>query len=48
MSKSSSSTYIRPTLEYATTVWSPSQIYLINIIESVQNNLQKDFPALKI
>jgi hypothetical protein len=34
-------TYIRPMLEYATTVWSPSQIYLINTIESVQKQFTK-------
>ena len=40
-------TYIRPMLEYATTVWSPSQIYLINTIESVQKQFTKRFPGLK-
>ena len=40
-------TYIRPTLEYATTVWSPSQIYLINTIESVQKQFTKRLPGLK-
>ena len=35
-------------LEYATTVWSPSQIYLINTIESVQKQFKKRLQALKI
>ena len=34
-------------LEYATTVWSPSQIYLIITIESVQKQFTKRFPGLK-
>ena len=40
-------TYIRPMLEYATTVWSPSQIYLTNTIESVQKQFTKRLPGLK-
>ena len=41
------STYIRPMLEYATTVWSPSQITLINAIERVQKQFTKRLPGLK-
>ena len=38
-------TYIRPMVEYASTVWSPSQITLINALESVQKNFTKRLPG---
>ena len=34
-------TYVRPLLEYASPVWSPSYLYLINHIESVQKSFTK-------
>ena len=39
-------TYIRPLLEYNSTVWSPIQKYLINIIEKVQRSFTKRIPSL--
>ena len=39
--------YIRPIVEYASPVWSPSQVYLINSIESVQRSFTKRLPGLK-
>ena len=47
LAKVAYTTYIRPMLEYATPVWSPSQIYLINTIESVQKQFTKRLPGLK-
>ena len=40
-------TYIRPLVEYASPVWSPSYIHLINEIESVQRAFTKRLPGLK-
>ena len=37
--------YIRPLLEYASTVWSPSLIYLIDSLESVQRSYTKRLPG---
>ena len=39
-------TYIRPLLEYASPVWSPSQITLINSIEAVQRRFTKRLPGM--
>ena len=38
-------TYVRPLVEYASPVWSPSHIYLINEIESVQRSFTKRLPG---
>jgi len=35
------STYVRPVLEFASSVWSPSKIHLINKLESVQKRFTK-------
>ena len=40
-------TYVRPLLEYASPVWSPSHIYLINEIESVQRSFTKRLPGMR-
>ena len=40
-------TYVRPLLEYASIVWSPSHINLISEIENVQRNFTKRHPGLK-
>lgn len=39
-------TYVRPLLEHAPSVWNPSQINLINAIESVQKKFTKRLPGL--
>ena len=39
-------TYIRPILEYNSVLWSPSQIFLIDLIENVQRRLSRSIPAL--
>ena len=39
-------TYIRPLLEYASPVWSPSSIMLIGSVESVQRRFTKRLPGL--
>ena len=39
-------TYVRPLLEYNSVIWSPSQIGLINSIESVQRSFTKRLPSL--
>ena len=39
--------YVRPLVEYASPVWSPSYINLINEIESVQRAFTKRLPGLK-
>ena len=41
------SVYVRPLHEYSTTVWSLSQITLINAIESAQKQFTKRLPGLK-
>ena len=40
-------TYVRPLLEYTSPVWSPSHIYLINEIESVQRSFTKRLPGMR-
>jgi len=39
-------TYIRPLLEYASSIWSPTQAGLIDKVESVQRQFTKRIPAL--
>jgi hypothetical protein len=39
-------TYIRPTLEYNSIIWNPSQKYLVDSIEHVQRNFTKRIPSL--
>lgn len=39
-------TYIRPLLEYNSVVWSPTEIYLIDLIEKVQRYFTRNVPAL--
>ena len=39
-------TYVRPTLEYASTIWSPSRIIQIIFIEGVQRSFTKRLPGL--
>jgi hypothetical protein len=38
--------YIRPILEYNSVVWSPSLLYLIELLESVQRSFSKRLPSL--
>ncbi|MFZ2538339.1 MAG: reverse transcriptase family protein [Oscillospiraceae bacterium] len=38
--------YIRPILEYASPIWSPSLVYLINEVESVQRYFTRRLPGL--
>ena len=40
-------TYIRPLVEYASNIWSPVQVGLIEKIESVQRQFSKRIPALQ-
>ena len=40
-------TYVRPLLEYASVVWSPSHIYLINEIGSVLRSFTKRLPGMR-
>ena len=40
------STFVRPTLEYASSVWSPSQHYLISKLESVQQRFTQRLAGL--
>ena len=40
-------TYVRPILEYNSVVWSPSQICLINAIETVQRAFTKRLPSFQ-
>lgn len=39
-------TYVRPVLEYNSVIWSPTEIYLIDLIEKVQRRFSKCFPSL--
>ena len=39
--------HVRPIVEYISPVWSPSQVYLINSIESVQRSFTKRLPGFK-
>ena len=39
-------TYIRPLLEYNSIVWNPSEIYLIDLLESVQRSFTRRVPSL--
>ena len=39
-------TYVRPTLEYASVTWSPSQITQIILLEGVQRTFSKRLPGL--
>ena len=39
-------TYIRPILEFNSVIWSPSQIFLIDLLEKVQRRFSKSIPAL--
>ena len=45
--KQAFTTYVRPLVEYASPVWSPSHIYLINAIESVQRAFTKRLPGFR-
>src|SRR5664279_51238 len=38
-------TYVRPCLEYASCIWSPSYVTLVNLIESVQRKFTKRLPG---
>ena len=40
--------YVRPLVEYAPSVWSPSKLYLINSIENLQRRFTKRIPGLKL
>jgi hypothetical protein len=39
-------TYIRPILEYNSVIWSPTFIYLIDLLRSVQRGFTKRLPSL--
>jgi len=39
-------TYIRPLLEYASSIWSPTKAGLVDKVESVQRQFTKRIPAL--
>ena len=39
-------TYVRPVLEYASSIWSPSYLYLIDKLERVQRRFTKRIPGL--
>ena len=41
-------TYVRPLVEYVSTVWSPSDITLIDALESVQRRFTKRLPGFSI
>ena len=38
-------TYVRPIMEYASTTWSPSYVYQICLIESIQRNFTERIPG---
>ena len=40
-------TFVRPILEYNSVVWSPTEIYLIDLIEQVQRYFTRNIPAIK-
>lgn len=39
-------TYVRPILEYNSVVWSPTEIYLIDLLESVQRYFTRNVPSV--
>ena len=39
-------TYIRPLLEYNSSIWNPSEIYLIDLIENIQREFSRRIPSL--
>jgi hypothetical protein len=39
-------TYVRPLLEYNSIIWNPTQIHLIDLLESVQRKFTKRIPSL--
>jgi hypothetical protein len=39
-------TFIRPILEYSSIIWSPTEIYLIDLLEQVQRHFTRNIPAL--
>jgi hypothetical protein len=39
-------TYIRPLIEFNSVVWNPTQIFLIDLLESVQRKFTKRIPSL--
>ena len=39
-------TYIRPILEYNSSIWNPTEIYLIDLIENVQREFSRRIPSL--
>ena len=41
-------TYTRPILDYNNVVWSPNEIYLIDLLESVQRYFARNVPSLSI
>jgi hypothetical protein len=38
--------YIRPILEYNSSVWNPCQVHSIDVLENVQHNFSKRIPSL--
>ena len=40
-------TYVRPSLEYASIIFSPHHLYLIDVLENVQKHFTKRLPGLK-
>ena len=39
-------TYIRPILEYDSSIWNPSEIYLIDMIENIQREFSRRIPSI--
>ena len=39
--------YVRPLVEFSSPIWSPSKLYLINVLENVQRRFSKRIPGLK-